>query len=56
MQSNDAVPRMAVLFGGRERFQSGHFWAPFPRDLEYFSPENSFNIGRLERKRALIVV
>ena len=32
------------------------FWAPFRRDLEFFSAENGFNIGRLESKRPLIVV
>ena len=63
--SNDAVPRKEVPFGGRETKikgldphfpQNRHFWAPFRRDFEFFSPENGFNIGRLESKRPLIVV
>ena len=29
---------------------------PFRRDLAFLSPENGFNIGRLESKRPLIVV
>jgi len=33
-----------------------HFGTPFRRDLEFFSPENGFNIGRLESQRPLIVV
>jgi len=33
-----------------------HFWAPFRREIGIFSPENGFNIGRLESKRPLIVV
>ena len=34
-----------------------HFWAPFQRDLgRIFSPENGFDIGRLESKRPLIVI
>jgi len=32
------------------------FLAPFRRYLEFFSPENGFNIGRLESKQPLIVV
>ena len=36
--------------------QNRHFWAPLRRDLEFFSPENGFNIRRLESKRHLIVV
>jgi len=32
-----------------------HFWAPFRRH-RIFSPENGFNIERLESKRPLIVV
>ena len=60
--SDDAVPRKEMPGGGRETSikgldfhfpPNGQFWAPFWRD---FSPENGFNIGRLESKRPLIVV
>jgi len=36
--------------------KNSHFWAPFRRDLDFFSNENGFNIGRLESKRPLIAI
>ena len=56
--SNDADPRKEVPFGGRETKiygfdphfpQNRHFLGPIS-DLDFFSPENGFNIGRLESK------
>jgi len=58
--SNDAVPRTEVPFGGRETKpkvstptfpKNRHFGAPFSTGRGIFSPENGFNIGRLESKR-----
>jgi len=49
-------PQNQYLRFGPSFSQKRHFGAPFRRDLEFFSPENDYNIGRLERKRPLIVV
>ena len=62
--SNDAVPRKEVPFGGRETkpkvstpfSQRPPFLGPISTGLRIFSPENGFNIRRLESKRPLIVV